>query len=352
MHTRAEIAVRNARPKSASAKLPCPIALDAGLINFLAALRESDLSGVAVRVLSLHMERLVAHAQPSEAVPVEWIAEQLGVHRNAVGKAYAALMDAGLIQRIEVAKRGAPTRTALKGAALALWNLGSNTPGRVFQSETPRRPTMEWQQTDTTVARPDPLPPQTVLAPLVDAEPAQQSMQPAAVPPEPRRSFPPEIHTALMAKLPVDAKYAAMQGTLKLAEVSSDWGLSDDEVSCLVTAYLTKAPAAPTASQARSPAITPVPTKAPREIARAVYRMRDRFSGYLDRCPSTQTVEGLMDEVAFAIHRNKLGRGCAQVGVRVALSIIAKGDWSTPWEFNKDWTGAVTRALDEMEGVA
>src|SRR6185312_4128787 len=107
------------------------------VISLFDQLVRADLSGAAYRVVLDTLARLLRHGICTEAVPVDWMADRLQVSRNTVGAAYQAAEEAGLLRRMTVAARGAPTRTSLAGMALRLAQVAGD-PARVSTGNSSR----------------------------------------------------------------------------------------------------------------------------------------------------------------------------------------------------------------------
>lgn len=356
---RAEVAVRHAQTTPLPSVVALPLAAD-----FFHQLARAELTAVGYQVLFWHMERLIRHRMTSEAVPLETIAQALGLHRNAVGKAYVALTAAGLVRRKEVHQRGAPTRTCLEGIALhvvlqAAGKRSSPTPvmgdrRASFPVGTEALSQLGQKQTHQNQA---PVGDRSVTASGAAYESKQgtptEPTPPAAVP-----AYSPELQAQALAKLPFEARYEALQGRLTANAIDPSWDLSDDEKAFVLSMRLreaklqTKAP----------PRMQPVPTKAPKAIATALLQARSQFDALVDNgalsqlgqaeqeamAESSTLADGLLDQIAFMISKCNLGRGDIYGGIRAARSLVAKGRWMLPWTFTRDWYGAVHRGAEDM----
>ncbi len=347
----AEVVVRDApaTPPSSSA---LPLTAD-----FFHQLAQANLTAVGYRVLFWHMDRLIRHRMTSETVPLETTAQALGLHRNAVGKAYAALTAAGLVRRQEVRQRGAPTRTCAEGAALQaiLQAAGKRPqPTRPTNDRHAHVPTGTRHVSQLGQQRPDAAPPIAVEATTPACPPTTTGE--AGVPAtqvRPVTTLSVEQQGQALAKLPPMARYDAMQGKLTAAAIDTAWSLSAEERSYVLG--MRQREASPRAKA--SPSIAPVPTKAPNAIAVSLLQHRAQFAGLVDAgalsqlgqaeqeaiAEATTLVDGLLDQVAYMIAKRGLGRGNVLAGVRAARSLVAQGRWTVPWDFTKDWYGAVER---------
>jgi hypothetical protein len=352
--TSAEMTVRDAQPSTLPSFSASHLSAD-----FFHQLARANLTAVGYQVLFWHMERMIRHRVTSEAVPLEIIAKDLHLHRNAVGKAYVRLMAAGLVRRQEVPQRGAPTRTWLEGIALQMVQQppGKRDPsgpitGR-FHTTVPtgtgrKSDLSQLGQQNATRG----LPPHTRME--EPATPQTASLKSDSTTGNTRVSAAsPELLAQALAKLPYQARYAALQGTLVPSEIESDWGLSEEEKASVLDMKRREVepPIKPTSC------MKPVPTKAPQAITAALLQHRAQFDALvedgalsqlgqaeLDAMAETGSLtEALMDQIAFMICKCGLGRGDVYQGVRAARSLVAKGRWTLPWSFTRDWYGAVLR---------
>lgn len=113
-----------------STSVTSTVRTDGAVATLFDDLVRANLSGAAYRVVLDTMARLLRHGIQTEAVPVDWMASRLGISRNTIGAAYRSAEEAGLLRRLSVAARGAPTRTSLNGPMLRLAQLLSD-PARV-----------------------------------------------------------------------------------------------------------------------------------------------------------------------------------------------------------------------------
>jgi len=356
MRANAEVGVRKTPTTTLPSSSAVPLTVD-----FFRQLAHAELTAVGYQVLFWHLERLIRHRMTSEAVPLETIAQSLGLHRNAVGKAYAALAAAGLVRRQEVHQRGAPTRTRLEGIAInvVLQATGMRTrPTPVtnaHHASVPtgtRAPSQLGQEPSRDHREPTRMP-----EPLGALAPAGESMVcPATLVTETEPVYSVELQAQALAKLPPLERYEAMQGRLTADAIDPAWNLSDEERDFALG--MTRHEAKPQAKM--STCIKPVPTKAPKALATVLLQHRRQFESLVDGGALSQLgqaeleaieesstlTEGLLDQIAFMISKGGLGRGDVYAGVRAARSLVANGRWTLPWSFTRDWYGAVRRGAE------
>lgn len=352
--TRAEVVVRDAQTTTPPSISALPLTAD-----FFQQLAQADLTAVGYQVLFWHMARLIRHRTTSEAVPLETLAQALGLHRNAVGKAYAALAAAGLVRRQEVRQRGAPTRTCVEGVALqvVLQSTGKRSrPVPVAGHSRPPVPTGTNALSQLGQA-------QAPLDLAANAETLSEPQRPVAeaARPAPEAAGRPvlsaEQQGQALAKLPPMARYDAMQGRLEAGAIDPAWALSAEERAYVLGMRDREARLKPKTAAC----VMPVPTKAPHAIALTLLQHRAHFAGLVDGgalsqlgqaeqeaiTETTTLVDGLLDQIAFMIAKGGLGRGDVLAGVRAARSLVAQGRWALPWNFTQDWYGAVQRGIGE-----
>lgn len=354
--TRAEVVVRDAQTTNLPQFSALPLTAD-----FFQQLAQADLTAVGYQVLFWHMARLIRHRTTSEAVPLETLAQALGLHRNAVGKAYAALTTAGLVRRQEVHQRGAPTRTCVDGVALQVVLQAMGKRSRPSPVTDHRRPSVP-VGTDRLSQLGQTQPPMDLAANAETLSEPSRPMVEAALPtPEP--AAPPvlsaELQGLALAKLPPMARYDALQGRLHPEAIDTAWGLSADETAFVLGMRNREARPKPKVAAC----VAPVPTKAPHAIALMLLQHRANFEGLVDGGSLSQLgqaeleaiaetstpVDGLLDQIAFMIAKGGLGRGDVLAGVRAARSLVAQGRWALPWNFTRDWYGAVQRGAGEPQ---
>lgn len=347
-------AVRDAQPTTLPSIPALPLAAD-----FFHQLARADLTATGYQVLCWHLERLIRHRMTSEAVPLDTVAQALGLHRNAVGKAYAALTAAGLIRRQEVRQRGAPTRTCLEGVALhvVLQSMGQRArPAAVTSGRHTAVPVGT-----ASVSHGKPGSPRGADAALkCDNAPlppeSRDGVGAAAPPAAVATAYPAELQAKALAKLPPMACYDALQGTLTAASIDPTWNLTEAERAFVLGMTQRKS-----ATPKPAACMKPVPTQAPKAIAAALQQHREQFAQLVDvgalsqlgqaeqeaMAETATLVDGLLDQVAYMIAKRGLGRGDVHAGVRAARSLVAQGRWTLPWDFTRDWYGAVQRGAAE-----
>ncbi|MGH8159316.1 MAG: hypothetical protein ACREPQ_14440 [Rhodanobacter sp.] len=351
------------------------------LTDLFDRLVKADLTAAGYRVILDTMARLISQSRATEAVPTQWMADRLGLHRNAIGAAYADLEKSGLLRRIAVLTRGAPTRTTLTGPALRTTRLvchgwilhddanavgagagaGAVNDGReLVESEPVGSP----QEVPATGAKATPDHSRAQHHPAVthsesadqacstsnqnpDSGPNRQAAGPAQTTREDAvvdRIFSPEIHATVSAKVPGDAMYAVLSGRLAKVDVSPDWGLTEDETNCLLSlAPKRERATARSATTQGRPALAAVPTRAHPELASEVWKKLPRITQVLGEKRAGEVI----DEIAFSISCLDLGRGDLGTGIRAAMSLVGKGVWQRPYGFTADWRGAVLRGLQQ-----
>lgn len=353
----AERVVRQAQTTSLPSISALPLTAD-----FFHQLARTELTAVGYQVLFWHMDRLIRHRMTSEAVPLETIAQALGLHRNAVGKAYTALAAAGLVRRQEVHQRGAPTRTCLEGIALHVVLQAAGKRSGPAPAIGDRRPVVP-----TGTAGPSKLEQQQSQAPVGDrsataSRPSYETerVTPAEPAPPAAPTYSPELQSQALAKLPFQARYDALQGRLTADVIDPAWDLSDDEKAFVLSMRLRERLREAKLQTKAPPCMKPVPTKAPKSIATALLQVRSQFDALVDKgalsqlgqaeqeamAESSTLADGLLDQIAFMISKCNLGRGDTHAGIRAARSLVAQGRWMLPWTFTRDWYGAVHRGAE------
>jgi hypothetical protein len=172
----------------------------------------------------------------------------------------------------------------------------------------------------------------------------------------PVSTYSPELVAQALAKLPNPARYDALQGTLTSDAIEPSWDLSDEERSCVLN--MKRHEAKPHMKPAVC--VKPVPTKAPKAVATALMQHRAEFEALVEggalshlgqaeldaMKESGSLIDAVIDQIAFTICKCGLGRGDVYAGVRGARSLLAKGRWTLPWTFTRDWYGAVQRSAE------
>lgn len=349
-------------------------------ITLLESLAGGDLSAAGYRVVLSTIARLLRQGRTSEAVTTQWIGERLALQRNTIGGAYADLAEAGLVKRIPNPARGAPTRTALAGPALNVVRVLRDVRSLVLPPASlqddrraergPNRATTMGEQQASTMAsieaadESSPLlsGPDSPEAPAQapdwvailneDPEPNEflklgmlkMSGGPdRAEDPQPDIRYAPEVHAAVLAKVPGDVLYEAMQTRLMADAIQSAWGLTAEEAACLMSLAPKREARPPRPGEHVKPAVCAVPTTAHPELAKALNERLPLFASKLGEARAQR----VLDEVAFMISLKNLGQGDMLRGVRAGSSLVMAGRWSTPRGMTPDWDGAVARALDE-----
>ena len=353
-----------------------PLVVTDAVLELFDRLVHADLTASGYRVALSTVTRLIRQGRTSEAVPTAWIADQLGLHRNAVGNGYSALVTAGLVRRIPVLVRGAPTRTTLTGPALTLARVlsgqptlgtggicaesaalksGSNGPENDrFKKTGPSGPMInlsdfEHGESDSSYETED-LPDQSPFAsesdpgrvtPAASDSPASDDAQASPKAPDTRRTFGPEIHGAVAAKVPPEVLYEAMQTGVSRSDINAAWQLSDEEAECLVN-YSPKREPRKTPQPSTS-TIRAVPTSAPPRLAKLLWESLPMLAAKLGDMRAAE----VMDEIAYMVTLKNLGQGNQLGGGRAGLHLVQTGRWKSPRGFTADWRGAVVRALQE-----
>lgn len=380
------------RPRSTRSARPGPgkAVLDTqSLVDLFERLVRCDLTAAGYRVALDTVARLVRQHTTSEAVPVEWMGERLGLSRNSISAAYQSLDAAGVLRRIPVMARGAPTRTALNGPALQLflqcgvapdtrstphgchpsapdrtaedqrpavskaagsatrsleamlstehreveaYNIPANDPGRVSRgnSSPEGESCLREDSVRATLSVTDPG--------RVTPEVAQNSEQEDRLEVTPPKVDPLALMEK-MAKLPAEARMAAMQArNIASLRIDPTWNLSEEDVACLKTLV---PPEEKRAIRNSCPVVTRAGSVAPMVLAQALWTTIPR----LEQLVGKGRALIVADEIAYQVALKGLGKGDHAGGVRAAMSMLAKGVWKTPRGFSADWTGSVLRGM-------
>ena len=341
----------------------------AQLIKFLEALVAADLTQGGYRVMLDTLARLLRQGRASESVTTDWMAMRLGIGRNTVGTAYCALERAGFLKRVAVKHRGAPTRTRLIGITAAL--IDGAIPGDVpaltnqFKEEgrdLAQAPAQEPSTPDAT----DPsaqLPAAPSLSCAHDelnaqlpAETLPESSQddPAAVlgingigadaliAKKPLFIFDPAVNASMIAKVPAEVRMSAMQSrSVDACPIDAAWGLTDAETRHYLA--LIPKPEAPS----RKPAAKPAPRESMPQDAELMRALAYAHPRLTDIAGSAETAAKLGDQIAFQVYQG-LGGGDVMGGVRAGISLVAKGRWTEPRQYNwfrAKWSGITARAV-------
>ena len=359
------------------------------LVDLFERLVRYDLTAAGYRVALDTVARLLRQHTTSEAVPVEWMGERLGLSRNSISAAYQSLDVAGVLRRIPVTARGAPTRTALNGPALQLFlQCGvmpdtRSTPHGCQPAASDRTKERQHQRASEATASPkhstemmpstERLEVRTCNIPASDPgrvstgnsspegesclrEGSIQAALPAA---DPGRVTPEVVHTLgrekrvhvtspkvdllalmeTMTKLPSEARMAAMQArNIASLRIDPTWNLSEEDVACLKTLV---PPEEKRAVRNSCPVVTRAGSVAPMVLAQALWTTMPR----LEQLVGKGRAMIVADEIAYQVALKGLGKGDHAGGVRAAMSMLAKGVWKTPRGFSADWTGSVLRGM-------
>jgi hypothetical protein len=344
------------------------------LIKFLEALVEADLTQGGYRVMLDTLARLLRQGRASESVTTDWMAIRLGIGRNTVGTAYCALERAGFLKRVAVKHRGAPTRTRLIGITAAL--IDGVNPGDVpaltnqFTEEgrdLAQAPEQEQSMPDAT----DPSEQLPAAPSLSCAQDELNGQLPAETTPEPAQNepasvleingegaaananaliakkplfiFDPAVNASMIVKVPAEARMSAMQSrSVDACPIDAAWGLTDAETRYYLA--LIPKPEPPTRKSAAKPAAPRETMPQDAELMRALAYAHRRLT---DIAGSAEAAAKLGDQIAFQVYRG-LGGGDVLGGVRAGISLVAKGRWTEPREYNwfrAKWSGITARAV-------
>lgn len=328
----------------------------AQLATFLEELAAADLTGTSYRVILDTISRMLRRGSCTEAVGNEWVAQRLGVGRNAVSSAYAALEAAGFVRRVAVKHRGAPTRTRLINLSARLIDDGAgpaihSTPGkdRGRASVLDQRGGAEAAEGAGDAA--SSLAGFAEMASVAAAPPVARAKEEgdrpkpqlkAVATPKPF-SYDPATLQSMMDKVPAEVRLAASQSINgKAPAVDPSWSLTDNEIAQYLALVPKVEPVqlrrATTSAKVRAlPGDNPTMMKA---LALAHPRLT-RITG------SKEAAAKLGDQIAFQV-ANGLGNGDIEAGVRAGISLVQKGRWTEPhtyhW-FKETWDGTTARAF-------
>lgn len=316
----------------------------AQLATFLEELAVADLTGTSYRVILDTVSRMLRRGSCTEAVGNEWVAQRLGVGRNAVSSAYAALEAAGFVRRVAVKHRGAPTRTRLINVAATL--VDGAIPAQLTQlpeqgatapSHAPRAPVA---RSAAVQACPEPAP--ASQAGRAEVPPTEAKPPKTPEPTAPKFIFSQAVYDAMVAKVPLDRRMHAMNArSPKECPVDPAWSLTADETAHYLALVPKPEPVrtkpTPTAESQR----VAVPQDA--EMMRALAYAHERLSKITG---SPAKAAELGDQIAFQVTQG-LGGGDIMGGVRAGISLVGKGRWKEPhtyrW-FKSKWSGLTARA--------
>jgi len=307
-------------------------------IDLYRRLATADLPASAFRLISDILARLVADGRTSECVTTQWLADRLGLHRNAITAAFQALENAGLIRRTAVKKRGAPTRTTLIGPAAALIEKGALIRP---ESRSDSSPPSTKKEIAVAVPQTDGGRPRSAEAPkqpqaLIRPE-SSYTERPTSV-----TRVDPMAQLARANRIPEEAKRAAMEyrGDPATFPIEAAWHLDEQDRVFIRNLIPRREPTVPSTNT--SPRAIPRGETAPAAIASSLWMHLERLS-FLTRCP--KRAAAVLDEIAFSVLARNLGRGDTQAGIRAGLSMVARGQWRTPKGFQSHWYGAVARGV-------
>jgi hypothetical protein len=324
----------------------------------LCALAKRDYNGATLRTLLHLLGQAMRTDATNWAFPLESLAERIGLHRNAIGRALNALAADGIIQRKAVLHRGAPTRTKLRVpipyvraqssgirpqapvqelateevidvadfAGFGDFN-GAPAEGAAAAAQETRSPDREAAGDGE---RPGPGTTGTGESRAPNAKPMSAEERTAMM--AFLNTAPPAVREALVV--------ATMAADPSQLRIDPAWGLSDAQVRWLVAAVPRReAPTRRDPSRQRS---TSQLCSAPAEIALALTRALPELSRH---CGSDHKAAMVADEIACMIVDGNLGRGDPAVGVRAGISLVARKQWQRPRLMTHRWHGAVLRGL-------
>lgn len=316
----------------------------AQLIKFLEALVEADLTQGAYRVMLDTLARLLRQGRASESVTTDWMAMRLGIGRNTVGTAYAALERAGFLKRVAVKHRGAPTRTRLIGITAALIceaipdeldtpveaDAQQPTPAEGLRDEAPLKP----EQAAYSV------PVQPAESPEKIDETGQGD-EPSLV--AEAFKFDPVVYASMVRKVPRECReQAASARSVKDLVVDAAWCLTKAE-----TEHYRRL-VAPDAGQPPKRNCTPRVTCPGATVSRPVaLALWEAIPKLQIKAGSKAAAVALADEIAFQVEKGGLGKDAGPAaGVRAGVSLVLKGAWRRPYQYVADeWSGAVLRGV-------
>lgn len=309
----------------------------AQLANLCELLAREDLTATSYRVALDTIARMLRRGSATEAVPVAWVAARLGVHRNAISLAYGSLETLGVLHRVPVKRRGAPTRTRLVGLAAGLVD-GAITPF-VNVASGPTEPLGPDSPANDE-------PPMSAPIAVVASEPTPEPVTPpataVAIQQESRAAFAfsASVNASMIAKVPYDDRLRAMQtrnGAMPAIEAS--WGLTDGEAAHF-RALVPKAEAAPIKrKEARASKVMPS-----HALAGALLQVLPKLV-LLTGCEAQAHV--VADQIAYQAQCGGLGRGNVLAGVRAGVKLVERQVWTEPRDWvshSPQWGGISLRA--------
>lgn len=338
------------------------------LLDFISIIMDDQLTGMAKRVLAYLSDRAIRHRTSSEAVPVADIAAALRVHRNAVSLAFNQLETAGLVKRIAVKHRGAPTRTKLVGRAARFAGAFASIVINEPESVGPIGPD-PFVKSLHTVTVPC-INPVSAFSPSVVAESTDKEGQgggqhqdmpkPAdevGIREESATSSPEgagegavafkfdrEVNAAMLAKVPAETRLLAMQGLLASKVPEEAWQLTEAETDHYRALFPKPEPKRVRRRGSAQEGSKPLATLTP--------VVRQGMTAILTRLRKAtrteQEAQLVADQIAYMVENKGLGRGNALSGVYAGLKLVEDKRWSEPRDWpsvGMFWRGATFRAL-------
>jgi len=303
---------------------------------------KADLTAAGYRIALDQLARLLQQGRVTEAVTTQWVADRLDLHRNAVGAAYRDLETAGVVRRIPVRTRGAPTRTALIGPAEKLVQALRDTAAgqlRVIRAESPSSPELQAPKPPATIQPTiTELTPPERARPITAAPPAVEEGDAPAVKHEP--PLDPLAHLARAQRIPAVARESAMafRGDPAALPIDPTWNLTPEDVAFV--RRLVPAPEKVPRANCK-PRVAAAREIAPRDIAEALWNAMPRIT----EATGSKRAGEILDEIAFMVLVRGLGRGDRLGGIRAGVSLVSAGRWKRPLGFDTAWYGAVLRGL-------
>lgn len=300
------------------------------LTDLLDRLVKADLTASGYRLALDLLARMIRQGRGSECVPGEWLATRLGLHRNAVTSAFRQMVDAGLVRRIPVPQRGAPTRTTLIGPAR---DLIAATQATMRQETKVTAPADQRHENQTHVSSICvPARPKVVESPQPAHKPESQ------VTPNPAL----DIEAVMQAtrSLPEQARLAAMSHRGRPEDLTIDpaWELTLEQSQAVRRLVPKDVPPKPNCT----PRVAAAGEIASQPIAKALWQALPRLA---QQTKCKKRAGELLDEIAYMVQVKGLGRGDNLGGVRAGIALVANGTWRTPRGFDNHWRGAVLRGV-------
>lgn len=346
------------------------------LLDFVSLIMDDQLTGIAKRVLAYLSDRAIRHRTSSEAVPVADIASALRVHRNAVSLAFNQLESAGLVKRIAVKHRGAPTRTKLVGRAAKFAASFAHIVGFGSDPAGPADP--EWlvklpdDEVGTSTGPAQVIAPHAKAAEVAEGEgdvreaaenasvplPSIQKAAPdIATPPQEAVvttpvttqktpapapfKFDREVNASMIAKVPAETRLDAAQGLAASKKPDPAWQLTDAEAAHYAALFPKPEEKPKPAPRAASKPVVHVTPVVQEGLTSLITRLR--------RATKTEQ-EALLcaDQIAYMVECKGLGRGDAVAGLHAGVKLVEDKRWSQPHDWSSVahfWCGATVRAL-------